>query len=131
MGASGYIRRTQPTDRLQSSAAKNRKFQNREEASEKAEKLSMADKEVKIDFAAPAALRKWPSVKGERVSAFLGASPYLIIDGTLDDCIKKFMSQPASQHHLYEIHTARQSDLVSAVLSPEHIVELARLRDFL
>jgi hypothetical protein len=119
------------TDRLQSSAAKNRKFQNREEASEKAEKLSMADKEVKIEFAAPAALRKWPSVKGERVSAFLGASPYLIIDGTLDDCIKKFMSQPASQHHLYEIHTARQSDLVSAVLSPEHIVELARLRDFL
>jgi hypothetical protein len=91
----------------------------------------MADKEVKIDFAAPAALRKWPSIKGERVSASLGASPYLIIDGTLDDCIRKFMSQPASQHHLYEIHTAPQSVLVSAVLSSQHIVELARLRDFL
>ena len=38
---------------------------------------------------------------------------------------------PISQHHLYEIHTAAQSDLVSAVLSVEHIVELARLRDFL
>ena len=41
------------------------------------------------------------------------------------------MSQPTSQPHLYEIHTAPQSDLVSAVLSAEHIVELARLRDFL
>jgi hypothetical protein len=35
------------------------------------------------------------------------------------------------QHHLYEIHTAPQSDLVSAILSTDHIVELARLRDFL
>jgi hypothetical protein len=41
------------------------------------------------------------------------------------------MSQPTSEHHLYEIHTAAQSDLVSAVLSAAHIVELARLRDFL
>jgi hypothetical protein len=91
----------------------------------------MPDKEVQIDFHAPAILRKWPSVNNERVSTSLGARPYLIIDGTLDECIRRFMSQPKSQHHLYEIHTARQSDLVSAVLSAEHIVELARLRDFL
>ena len=91
----------------------------------------MPDKEVQISFHAPATLRKWPSVNSERVSASLGASPYLIIDGTLDECIRKFMSQPKSQHHLYEIHTAPQSDLVSAILSAEHIVELARLRDFL
>jgi hypothetical protein len=55
----------------------------------------------------------------------------LIIDGTLDECIQKFMSQPKSQHHLYEIHTAPQSNLVGAILSAEHIVEIARLRDFL
>jgi hypothetical protein len=91
----------------------------------------MPDKEVQIDFHAPAILRKWPSINNERVSTGLGARPYLIIDGTLDECIRRFMSQPKSQHHLYEIHTARQSDLVSAVLSAEHIVELARLRDFL
>jgi hypothetical protein len=36
------------------------------------------------------------------------------------------MSQPVSQHHLYEIHTAPQSDLVSAILSADHVVELAR-----
>jgi hypothetical protein len=84
-----------------------------------------------IDFSAPATLRKWPSVNNERVSASLGARPYLIIDGTLDECIGRFMSQPKSQHHLYEIHTAPQSDLVSAILSADHVVELARLRDFL
>jgi hypothetical protein len=90
----------------------------------------MVDREVKINFDAPATLRKWPSLNNERVSASLGASPYMIIDGTLDECIKTFMSKPASQHHLYEIHTVPQSDLVSSVLSAEHIVELARLRDF-
>ena len=91
----------------------------------------MPDKEVQINFHAPATLRKWPSVNGERVSASLGARPYLIIYGTLDECIRRLMSQPKSQHHLYEIHTAPQSDLVSAILSAEHIVELTRLRDFL
>ena len=85
----------------------------------------------RIDFRAPAKLRKWPSVNSERVSGSLGARPYMIIDGTLDECIRKFMSQPKSQHHLYEIRTAPQPNLVSAILSADHVVELARLRDFL
>jgi len=89
----------------------------------------MGDIEVKINFDASATLRKWPSRNNERISAPDG--PYLLLDGTLDQCIRKFMSQPASQHPLYEIHTTPQSDLVSAILSTEHIVELARLRDFL
>jgi hypothetical protein len=84
-----------------------------------------------IDFSAPAVLRKWPSVNKERVSASLGARPYMIIDGTLDECIRKLMLQPNSQRHLYEIHTAPQSDLVSNILSDEHVIELARLRDLL
>ncbi|THD52100.1 MAG: hypothetical protein E8A46_13900 [Bradyrhizobium sp.] len=91
----------------------------------------MPDKEAQINFDAPATLRKWPSINNERVNSSLGARPYMIIEGTLDECIRKVMSQPAAQHHLYEIHTAAQSDLVSAVLSAAHIVELARLRDFL
>jgi hypothetical protein len=85
---------------------------------------------AEINFDAPATLRKWPSVNNERVSASLGARP-LIIESTLDECVRKFMAIPARQHHLYEIHTAAQSDLVSAVLSAAHIAELARLRDFL
>jgi hypothetical protein len=87
--------------------------------------------DIRIDFSAPAILRKWPSVNKERVSASLGTGPYMIIDGTLDDCIQKLMLQPESQRHLYEIHTAPQSDLVSKILSGEHIIELARLRDLL
>jgi hypothetical protein len=82
-----------------------------------------------IDFNAPATLRKWPSIRNERASTADG--PYLIVDGTLDDCIRQFMAKPASQHHLYEIHTAPQGELVSAVLSALHILEIVRLRDFL
>jgi hypothetical protein len=83
-----------------------------------------------IDFGAPAVLRKWPSVNKERVSASL-ARPHMIVDGALDECIQKFMLQPESQRHLYEIHTAPQCDLVSKILSGEHVIELARLRDLL
>jgi hypothetical protein len=49
----------------------------------------------------------------------------------LDECIKQFIAKPASQHHLYEIHTAPQPPLVTSVLSTEQVVELARLREFL
>src|ERR1035437_8512551 len=81
----------------------------------------MDDTGVQINFDAPAVLGKWPSINNERVSASLGARPYLIIDGTLDECIRKLMAMPVGQHHLYEIHTAAQSDLVSAVLLAEII----------
>jgi len=70
--------------------------------------------ENRIDFSAPATLRKWPSVNNERVSASLGARTYMIIESTLDECIRKFMLQPKSQRHLYEIHTVPQSDIVGA-----------------
>jgi hypothetical protein len=91
----------------------------------------MSEPGIHIDFNAPAVLRKWPSLNNERVSASLGARPYLVVEGSLDECIRQFLAKPASQRHLYEIHTAPQTDLVSAVLSAEHIVEIARLRDFL
>jgi hypothetical protein len=85
-----------------------------------------------INFDAPATLRKWPSIKNERVSAADGGRPYLIVDGTIGDCIGQFTTKPVSQHHLYEeIHTAPQGELVSAVLSARLIYEIARLRDFL
>ena len=95
------------------------------------ETIRMDDTNVQIHFDAPAVLRKWPSLNKERIKKSWGATPYLVAEGTLDECIREFMSKPASQHHLYEIHTAPQGDLVSAVLSAEHTVELARLRDFL
>jgi hypothetical protein len=55
----------------------------------------------------------------------------MISEGTLDECIQQFMHLPEAQRHLYEIHTEPQSDLVNGVVSPDHVVELARLKDFL
>jgi hypothetical protein len=85
---------------------------------------------VTINFNAPATLRKWPSLNNERVPDSWGGIPYLVSEGTLDECIKQFMLRTASEH-LYEIHTKPQPPLVTEVLQLEHIIELARLRDFL
>jgi hypothetical protein len=81
-----------------------------------------------IDFNARAELRKWPSLGGKRVSE--AVHPYLVSDGSLEECIREVTAKPTASRHLYEIHTAPQSDVVSAVMSGEHVVELARLRDF-
>jgi hypothetical protein len=86
------------------------------------------DTDHHINFNAPATLRKWPSLNNERRPA---PGPYLIFDGTLDQCIREFMARPAAAGHLYEIHTSPQPPLVSAVLSGEILAELVRLRDFL
>ena len=88
----------------------------------------MASTAPHIDFNAPAVLRKWPSLKNERRTESPG--PYLLVDGTLDECIREFVARPASMQHLYEIHTTPQPPLVGAVLSGEIVAELARLRDF-
>jgi hypothetical protein len=55
----------------------------------------------------------------------------MVIEGALDARVHDFMSGPESQSHLYDIQTAPQPDLVSAILSAEHIVELVRPKDFL
>jgi hypothetical protein len=61
-----------------------------------------------------------------------GGVPYLIYEGTLDECISNLYPSPQSQRHLHEIHTRDQPPLVTAVLSnAELIIELARLREFL
>ena len=82
-----------------------------------------------IDFNAPAVLRKWPSLKNERRMEGYGA--YLVVDGTLNACIRSFMAKPVSVRHLYEVHTLPQPPLVEPVLTGEIVSELARLQDFL
>lgn len=84
--------------------------------------------ESKVDFGALAALHKWPSLANERQ---LDREPYQISEGTLDECISAFMGKPASTRHLYEIRTAAQPPLVTDILSPEHVTELSRLREYL
>jgi hypothetical protein len=93
-------------------------------------KYEMANNDhTHVNFDAPASLRKWPSFKNERRTD--GSGPYLIVDATLGECIREFMARPAATRHLYDIQTAAQPPLVSAILSEEIVVELSRLRDFL
>ena len=88
----------------------------------------VAGNEAHVNFDAPAVLRKWPSLRNERRTE--GTGPYLLIDGTLDECLREFMAKPTSMRHLYEINSAPRPPLVNAVLPEGLIVELARLRDF-
>ena len=81
----------------------------------------------RINFEAPSVLRKWPSLRGERRTE--GTLPYLLVEGTLDECVRTLVGKPASVRHLYEIHTSPQPPLVSSVLSGERVLELALLRD--
>jgi hypothetical protein len=81
-----------------------------------------------LDFACVARLYKWPSLNNLRRD---DRAPYMVSEGSLDECIREFMAKPENTRHLYEIRTAPQAPLVTDILSPEHIIELARLRDFL
>jgi hypothetical protein len=85
--------------------------------------------EAHVRFDVPAVVRKWPSLNNARRTD--GTGPYLVLEGTLDECIKEFMAKPESTRHLYEIQTSPQPPLVTEILSAELVVELARLRDFL
>jgi hypothetical protein len=91
--------------------------------------MQMAETDAHVNFELPATLRKWPSLNNERVKE--STSAYLVFEGTLDECVREFMAKPESSRHLYEIHTAPQPPLITEVLIGEHVVELARLRDFL
>jgi hypothetical protein len=85
---------------------------------------TVADSEINLD--GPAVLRKWPSLNNEG-----SAMPYLVAEGTLDECIRQFTLKPVSELQLYEILTAPQGEEVTAVLSARQILELIPLRDFL
>lgn len=84
--------------------------------------------ESKVDFGARAVLHKWPSLGNQRRP---DRASYQVSEGTLDECISAFMAKPAPTRHLYEIHTVPQPPLVTDILSPEHVLELSRLREFL
>jgi hypothetical protein len=86
---------------------------------------------LQTDFSASAVLKKWPSKNNQRAKDTAWPIPYSVLDGTLDECITRFLEKPLSQRHLYEIHTAPQGELIPRVISAELVVELARLRDFL
>lgn len=84
--------------------------------------------ETQIRFDVPAIVRKWPSIGNARRS---DREPYLVAELTLEDCLRFVMAKPEATRHLYDIQTAPQPPLVTEVLSGDHLVELARLREFL
>ena len=75
-----------------------------------------------VNFSAPASLRKWPSLGNQRSGE--AANPYLLLDGTLDDCLRRLMAYAASTRHLYEIHTAPQPPMVRQIMAGDTVAEL-------
>jgi hypothetical protein len=83
---------------------------------------------AQIIFDAPAKVRKWPSLGNVRRSDRV---PYSVHESTLEECLQFVLAKPQSSRQLYDIHTAPQPPLIPEVLSGEHLLELARLREFL
>jgi hypothetical protein len=80
-----------------------------------------------IAYDAPADLKKWPSLKNERVT---GKTPYLVYNGTLAGCIRQLLAKPIKQISLYDIVTERQPAFDGNVLSPGDAAEIAMRKDF-
>ena len=80
-----------------------------------------------IAYDAPADLKKWPSLKNQRVT---GKTPYLVYNGTLADCIRQLLAKPIRQISLYDIVTPRQPAFDGNVLSPGDAAEIAMRKDF-
>jgi hypothetical protein len=91
----------------------------------------MSDTIAQVNFAATASLRKWPSARGQKQTEAKYPSPYMILEGTLGECLRELMLKPPTQRHLYEIHTSPQEPMIGKVILEEQAVELARLRSFL
>ena len=80
-----------------------------------------------IAYDAPADLKKYPSLRNQRLR---NRTSYLVYNGTLADCIKQLMAKPFTQISLYDIVTTPQPVFDRTVLSPADAAEIALRRDF-
>ena len=87
----------------------------------------MFKESLPIAYDAPADLKKWPSLKNERVAS---KTPYLVYNGTLADCIRHLLAKPIKQISLYDIVIERQAAFDGNVLSPGDAAEIAMRKDF-
>jgi hypothetical protein len=85
-------------------------------------KTGVSRRQPHVNFDSPAALRKWASLGNQRR---VESQPYLLVDGTLDECLKQFMTKPAITRHLYEIHVAPTAPSLPLVLPEGLVAELA------
>ena len=81
-----------------------------------------------IAYDASAELKKWPSLKGERLKD--KGPPYLVYNGTLADCVRELMAKPIKGISLYDIMTKPQAAFEQSVLSPGDAAEIAMRKDF-
>jgi hypothetical protein len=81
-----------------------------------------------IVYDAPADLKKWPSLNGQRLNG--GRQPYLVFNGTLAQCIRELLAKPIRQISLYDIVTEPQPVFDRPVLSPGDAAEIAMRKDF-
>jgi hypothetical protein len=81
--------------------------------------------ETKLDSAA--VLLKYPSANKQRT----GSSPYTVIEGTLNQCVRKLTSYAVDTRHLYEIQVTMTPGGAPMTIPYDQIVELARFKDFI
>jgi hypothetical protein len=81
-----------------------------------------------IVYDAPADLKKWPSLNGQRLNG--NSRPYLVFNGTLADCIRELLAKPVKGISLYDIVTEPQPAFDKNVLSPGDAAEIAMRKDF-
>lgn len=81
-----------------------------------------------IVYDAPADLKKWPSLNGQRLNG--SRQPYLVFSGTLAQCIRELLAKPIRQISLYDIVTEPQPVFDRPVLSPGDAAEIAMRKDF-
>jgi hypothetical protein len=81
-----------------------------------------------IAYDAPAELKKWPSLRGQRLTG--RSKPYMVFNGTLAECVRTLMAKPVKGISLYDIVTEPQPAFEQTVLSPGDAAEIAMRRDF-
>jgi hypothetical protein len=88
----------------------------------------MFKEEAPIAYEAPAELKKWPSLRGQRLTG--KSQPYMVFNGTLAECVRKLMNKPIRGISLYDIVTQPQPAFDQTTLSPGDAAEIAMRRDF-
>ena len=91
----------------------------------------MAVTEVQVKFDAPASLRKWPSVRNERISDTQHPSRIFWSMALLTSALENSWRSQHPNTAFTKFTQRPNPTLITAVLSAEIIIELARLRDYL
>jgi hypothetical protein len=79
----------------------------------------MGGREAHVNLDATAVLRKWPSLRNERRTE--GTGPYLLIDGTLDECVRELMAKPTSMRVRFSLNSRHSGNRLRCPLSADTV----------